>query len=84
MEVSPKEDETDSGIESMEQIKYSDIPDIQPETLDDLKFKIRSGIANLMDHKMVDKYEFNNIIKETVPQNVREELFNKFLPVRNC
>ena len=27
---------------------------------------------------MVDKYEFNNIMKDTVPQNTREELFNKF------
>ena len=50
MEVNPKEDEVDSGIPSTEQIKYADIPDIQPEMLDDLKFKIRSGIANLMDH----------------------------------
>lgn len=78
VEVNPKQDEVDSGIENTEQIKYSDIPDIQPEMLDELKFKIRSGIANLMDHKMVDKYEFNNVIKETVTLNSREELFNKF------
>lgn len=78
MEVSVKEDEVDSGIINTEQITYSDIPDILPEKLDDLKFKINAGIANLMDHKMVDKYEFNTIIKEEISQTAREGLFNKF------
>jgi hypothetical protein len=78
MEVSPKNDEIDSGIVDTEQIKYSEISDITLQMYEDLELKIKAGIGNFMEHKMVDKYKFNDTIKELLPQNIREGLFNKF------
>ena len=79
MEHKPKDDEVDEGgVGDNDKLKYAEIPDVEKEMVEDLRWKLRAGIANGIDRKMLDKYEYNEMVKENLAQDLREALFNKF------
>ena len=68
----------EGGVPDIERLKYAEIPDIDKEMAKDLKWKLRAGIANVMDRKMKEKYDYSKMVKENLTQELKEGLFNKF------
>jgi hypothetical protein len=65
-------------IEVDDTVHYNKIPDINKEVYRDLQFKIKSGLATRMDHKMVDKYMFNRMIRVDLDVKTRHLYFSQY------
>jgi hypothetical protein len=78
-EITPKKEGYDEGGSvRVEELKYSEISEIDKSTAKEIKWKLKAGLGNAMDYKMIDKYEYDKMVKDDLPRERREALFNKF------
>ena len=57
---------------------YHEVPDINDESYEDLKFKITKGIANKIDVQMIDKYKLKKKLKDDTSEEIIAKIYNKY------
>lgn len=71
-----KDEYCKGGTVAKEALRYSEIPDIISGK--EIRQKLNAGLGTLLDHQMLEKYNYNKLIDNEFSLEKREELFNKF------